>query len=105
VQCGFDKRREYATKAVINGAYRDGDEKGHRCTVVKMPEGLALQLEKVGPGEGTSTEEMVGSHIPLLFSCFYSHLANGSKVSGEEGACEPSMEEARRAFSTGREYR
>jgi hypothetical protein len=47
VQCGFDKRREYATRAVINGTYRDGDEKGHRYTVVKMPKGLALQWEKV----------------------------------------------------------
>lgn len=56
-------------------------------------------------------EEVVGSHIPLLFSYFYSHLANGStwsdekKVSGEEVACEPSVEETRRAFNTGGEYR
>jgi hypothetical protein len=27
---------------VIHGTYRDGDEKGHRCTVVKIPEGLTL---------------------------------------------------------------
>jgi hypothetical protein len=65
----------------------------------------AMGKSKTGPGEGTSMEEAVGSHIPLLFSCFYGHLANVSKVSREEGACEPSMEEARRAFSTGREYR
>jgi hypothetical protein len=64
-----------------------------------------MEKSKIGPGEGTSMEEVVGGHIPSLFSCFYSHPANGSKVSGEEGACEPSMEEARRAFSTGREYR
>jgi hypothetical protein len=67
VQCGFGKRREYATRAVINGAYRDGDEKSRRYTVVKMPEGLELQWEKgkIGPGEGTSMEEVVGSHIPM----------------------------------------
>ena len=47
MQCGFDKRREYTTRAVINGTYRDGDEKDHRYTVVKVPNSLALQWEKV----------------------------------------------------------
>jgi hypothetical protein len=46
VKCSFDERREYAARAVIHGTYRDGDEKGHRCTVVKIPEGLTLRWER-----------------------------------------------------------
>lgn len=40
-------RTKYATRAVINGTYRDGDEKGHRCTAMKMPTGLALQWKRL----------------------------------------------------------
>jgi hypothetical protein len=47
VECSFDERREYADRAVIDGTYRDGDKKGHRCTVVKIPRGLDAALEKV----------------------------------------------------------
>jgi hypothetical protein len=46
VECSFDERREYAAWAMIHGTYRDGDGKGHRCTVVKIPEGLTLRWEK-----------------------------------------------------------
>ena len=54
MECSFDERREYAATAVIHGTYRDNDEKGHRCTVVKIPERLdaALGKSKIWPKEG-----------------------------------------------------
>ena len=54
VECSFDERREYSARAAIHGTYRDGDEKGHRCTVVKIPRGLdaVLGKSKIGPKEG-----------------------------------------------------